>query len=138
MGGLLLAAAVAAVVPGELGRIPFDSPEAETELAGGLLVEYGGASLGLFHVAMAVKTVAFAAMAVALFCPGNFGLWAPLAFFLKIGALLFVSVTLPRAAMARLRIRNVAAFYFTALGATALFGALLVVLDAFLATGGAA
>lgn len=137
VGGLLLAAAVAAVVPGELGRIPFDSPEAETELAGGLLVEYGGASLGLFHIAMAVKTVAFAAMAVAVFCPENFGLWAPLAFFLKLGALLFVSVSLPRAAMARLRIRNVASFYFTALGATALFGALLVVLDAFLAGGAA-
>jgi formate hydrogenlyase subunit 4 len=137
VGGLLLAAAVVAVVPGELGRIPFDSPEAETELAGGLLVEYGGASLGLFHVAMAVKTVAFAAMAVALFCPYRFGLWAPVAFFLKVGALLFVSVTLPRAAMARLRIRNVAAFYFTALGAIALSGALLVVLDAFIAGGAA-
>jgi len=138
VGAVLLACVVAAVVPGELGRIPFDSPEAETELAGGLLVEYGGASLGLFHVAMAVKTVAFAAMAVAIFCPYSFGLWKPLAFFLKVGALLFVSVTLPRAAMARLRIRNVAAFYFSALGALALFGAFLVVVDAFLASGGAA
>ena len=91
----------------------------------------------LLFAALAAWMPAFAAMAVAVFCPENFGLWAPLAFFLKLGALLFVSVSLPRAAMARLRIRNVASFYFTALGATALFGALLVVLDAFLAGGAA-
>ena len=34
-GALLLLVSLIAVTPGELGRIPFDIAEAETELAGG-------------------------------------------------------------------------------------------------------
>ncbi len=36
-GAILLLVSVMAVTPGELGRIPFDIAEAETELAGGML-----------------------------------------------------------------------------------------------------
>jgi len=59
------------VVPGELGRIPFDAPEAETELAGGLLVEYSGRNLALFYLSLAVKTIVVGALIVALFFPYN-------------------------------------------------------------------
>jgi formate hydrogenlyase subunit 4 len=39
VGAILLLVSLIAVTPGELGRIPFDIAEAETELAGGMLVE---------------------------------------------------------------------------------------------------
>jgi formate hydrogenlyase subunit 4 len=55
VGVLLLLVCMLLVVPGELGRIPFDAPEAETELAGGLIVEYSGRNLALFYLSLAVK-----------------------------------------------------------------------------------
>jgi len=36
------------VTPAALSKIPFHSPEAETEIAGGLLVEYSGRNLAMF------------------------------------------------------------------------------------------
>ena len=45
VGAAILLGTMLLVLPGELGRIPFDAAEAETELAGGALVEYSGRSL---------------------------------------------------------------------------------------------
>lgn len=138
IGALLLFVVMLVVTPGELGRIPFDSPEAETELAGGILVEYAGRSLALFQLALAVKTVAMCGILVALFLPWNFGLPAWLAWGVKSGVLLFAAVSLPRAAMARLRISQVAGFYWKWLGAMAFLGLLCLALDARLHGGLAA
>ncbi|MCK9313838.1 MAG: NADH-quinone oxidoreductase subunit H, partial [Methanocorpusculum sp.] len=57
IGLLLLLFLFMWITPGELSRVPFDSPEAETELAGGILAEYSGRNLGLFSLAQAVKMV---------------------------------------------------------------------------------
>ena len=135
VGLLLLLAVLLAVVPGELGRIPFDAPEAETELAGGILVEYSGRNFALFQLALAVKTVAMCGVVIALFAPWNFGLPGWLAWLLKAGALMFASVSLPRAAMARFRISQVAGFYWKWLGAMALLGLFFLALDARLCGG---
>jgi len=35
----------------KLGRVPFDIPEAETEIAGGAYIEYSGPLLGFFRMA---------------------------------------------------------------------------------------
>ena len=69
IGVLLLLATMILVVPGELGRIPFDAPEAETEIAGGLIVEYSGRNLALLTLSLAVKTIVVMALIVALFFP---------------------------------------------------------------------
>ncbi len=144
LGGLglfLLLGVMLLVAPGELGRIPFDSPEAETELAGGLLVEYSGRSLALFQLALAVKSVAFCALMVALFAPWDLSqfvaLPGPLAavgdfgfFVAKSGVFLFFGVSLLRASVARLRITEVVEGYWKWIGLTALGALLLVILDA--------
>ena len=141
MGLLLLLATMLLVVPGELGRIPFDAPEAETEIAGGLIVEYSGRNLALFQLALAVKTVVVSALVVSLFFPWGVSDLLPLrplaalladaAFFLaKILVVLFFSVTLARVSVARLRINHVVDVYWKALGILSILGLLLLAVDA--------
>ena len=142
MGLLFLLATMILVVPGELGRIPFDAPEAETEIAGGLLVEYSGRNLALFTLSLAVKTVVVTALLVSLFFPWNLSpllslpLPPPLAipfdlsfFLLKLLVVLFFSVTLVRISVARFRITQVVDVYWKALGALSLVGLVLVMVD---------
>jgi formate hydrogenlyase subunit 4 len=140
-GCLLLLLALLIVTPGELSRIPFDTPEAETELAGGLLVEYSGRNLALFYVAQGVRTVAMASLAVALFFPhslsaclslgGPAGAAADIAFYLvKMVVVILLAVTLLRVAMARLRITHVVALYWKYVGAMSLLGLILIMADA--------
>lgn len=142
VGVFLLLATMVLVVPGELGRIPFDAPEAETEIAGGLIVEYSGRNLALFTLSFAVKTVVVVSLLVALFFPWNLSRWiafsspltagaADAAFFaVKALLVLFFSVSLVRVSVARFRINQVVDIYWKALGALALLGLLLVIADA--------
>ncbi|NOX44481.1 MAG: NADH-quinone oxidoreductase subunit H [Caldiserica bacterium] len=140
IGLLFLFVALLAVTPAELSKIPFDIPEAETEIAGGLLVEYSGANLALFYLADVIKTVVIAALVVALFIP--YGIAAPLgvdgvggqvldlAFFLvKLFGVIFVAVTVVRVAFARLKVDQVARFYLLPTTLLALAGLFLLVLD---------
>jgi formate hydrogenlyase subunit 4 len=147
IGCLLLLIVLAWVTPAELSRVPCDTPEAETELCGGLLVEYSGRNLALFYLAQGVKTVAMAALAVALFLPWNISwfvtlspnaaLAADFAFFLlKILAVIFFSVSMIRVGMARFRITHVVSIYWGYLGGLGLLGLILVVLDAYIGGGG--
>ena len=143
MGLLLLLATMILVVPGELGRIPFDAPEAETEIAGGLLVEYSGRNFALFSLSLAVKTIVVTSLIVALFFPWNLtdfvaisccpylAAAANAAFFLfKLFVVLFFSVTLVRISVARFRITQVVDVYWKILGALSLVGLILVMVDA--------
>ena len=143
IGLLLLLATMLLVVPGELGRIPFDAPEAETEIAGGLLVEYSGRNLALFSLSLAVKTIVVTSLIVGLFFPWNLtdlvataccpylAAAANSVFFLfKLLVVLFFSVTLVRISVARFRITQVVDVYWKVLGALSLVGLLLVMVDA--------
>lgn len=144
MGLLLLLVTMLLVVPGELGRIPFDAPEAETEIAGGLLVEYSGRNLALFNLSLAVKTVVVMGLIVALFFPWNLSTifnWPPslfgsLADFLfliaKMLGVLFVSVTLVRISVARLRINQIVSIYWKVLGSLSILGLLLIMADHYI------
>ncbi|HJK08813.1 MAG TPA: NADH-quinone oxidoreductase subunit H, partial [Methanocorpusculum sp.] len=133
---LILLVMMAWVTPGELSKIPFDSPEAETELAGGILVEYSGRNLGLFTLSQSVKTVAMSAFGIILLLPWNLspilglsGLSAgavDLVFFvLKVLFVVIVSVTVVRTMMARFRITQVVGLYWLGLG---VLGALAIIL----------
>ncbi len=55
----------------EANRIPFDIPEAESELVGGVLIEYTGIRMGIVMVAEYVHTLVASALAVALFFGGG-------------------------------------------------------------------
>jgi NADH-quinone oxidoreductase subunit H len=57
----------------ELERIPFDLPEAETELVNGYLTEYGGMNFGLIQLGVYVKFYALAGLFTTLFLGGWYG-----------------------------------------------------------------
>ena len=89
----------------ETNRVPFDLPEAETELVAGFHTEYSGMKFAFFFLAEYANIMVTTAVAVALFFGGWQGLdWIPLPGFvwylLKMGVLIFVFIwlraTLPR------------------------------------------
>ncbi|MDD3406986.1 MAG: NADH-quinone oxidoreductase subunit H [Methanomicrobium sp.] len=146
IGFIILMAVIAWVTPAELSRVPCDTPEAETELCGGLIVEYSGRNLAVFYLAGAVKTVCMLALSVAIFLPWNLSwfiempgyaaLAADLLFFiLKMILVLFVSVSLIRVSMARFRINHVVSVYWGLLAIAGLFGLILIIADVFLRGG---
>jgi formate hydrogenlyase subunit 4 len=143
IGVLILFLVMLIVTPAELSRIPFDTPEAETELAGGILVEYSGKNLALFTLTQGVKTVVMGSLVVALFLPYRLSeiLAAPaiiqpvldLAFFVILVVLVtFVSVSLLRVSMARFRINQVVSVYWIYFSLAGIAGMLLIIADHFL------
>ena len=145
-GLLLLMASLLYIIPAELAKVPFDSPEAETEIAGGLLVEYSGRNFALFYLTDGVKTVVVAAIMVALFVPWTvsdllsmqgmefsseaLGWLFNIAFFVvKVGAIVFFAVSLARSAFSRLRIEQAVQTYWFLVTGMALFGLLLLMVD---------
>ncbi|MEA1958291.1 MAG: complex I subunit 1 family protein [Chloroflexota bacterium] len=144
VGALILLFVLLFVTPGELGKVPFDLAEAETELAGGLLVEYSGRNLALFYIANAVRAFAMLSLVVALFFPYNLspligiGASAPaviidaLFFLLKVFLVMFISVVLIRSAMARFKITQASKFYLVTMTLVSLAGLMLIWIDAII------
>lgn len=61
----------------ETRRLPFDLPEAESELVAGFHSEYSGMKFGLFFVAEYLGIILISAMITTLFLGGWHGLWLP-------------------------------------------------------------
>jgi len=140
LGLAILLVSLLVVTPAELAKIPFDIPEAETEIAGGLFVEYSGTYLALFYLADAVRTVVMAGLVVALFVPygiaGLLGLRGAAAqvvdllfWLLKVFFVMVLAVTTVRVGMARLKVDQIARGFWWRITALALGGLLLLVLD---------
>ena len=98
-------AAFAFFYPANLGIVPFDIPEAETEVLEGPLLEYSGPALALFKVMSALKAVVVLGLGVALFMPlpltGGVGLAAWMGQQL---VLVLIGVTAVRVSRGRMRI----------------------------------
>ncbi|MGD0726001.1 MAG: complex I subunit 1 family protein [Spirochaetia bacterium] len=60
---------------GKLERVPFDAPEAETEIVAGSFTEYSGRHLAFFRLAIDSEAIASSSLLAAVFLP--FGLWLP-------------------------------------------------------------
>ena len=140
IGSIILLLALVLVTPAELSKIPFDSPEAETEIAGGLLTEYSGRNLAMFYLTDAVKTLVMSTIIVALFFPYNlsplFGLESYPAFavdivfyLIKILLVVLFSVTLIRVAIARLKIDQIVYTYWVPITLLTLVGLIFLMWD---------
>ena len=140
IGFIILLFVLVLVTPAELSKIPFDAPEAETEIAGGLLTEYSGRNLGLFYLTDAVKTVVMASLIVAIFFPYNLSTLIGLEsypayavdiifYLIKVLLVILFSVTLIRVAIARLKIDQIVYTYWVWITLMALVGLILIMWD---------
>src|SRR2546425_5425248 len=90
--GILAAVTFLVAATAEVNRVPFDLPEAESELVAGYFSEYTGMRFALFQLGEYGEMFAMAAMAVTLFLGGWRGPVLPpvLWFIIKLYALIFV------------------------------------------------
>ena len=99
--------------PANVGIVPFDIPEAETEVLEGPLLEYSGPVLALFKIMSALKKVVVLSLGIALFFPaapagivGGFLVWL-----VKMAVLMLVGITAVRLSMGRMRIDQAFVFF---------------------------
>jgi formate hydrogenlyase subunit 4 len=141
VGSLILLFTLLVVTSGKGAKVPFDVAEAETEIAGGLLVEYSGRNLCLFYIADIIKAFAMSSLVVALFIPYNLsplvGIGTPvlagivdgLFFLVKVFAVMFISMSVIRAGMARFKISQASWVYIIAMTLIGLIGLILIAVD---------
>ena len=113
----VLPAVVAVIIAaqGKLLRVPFDIPEAHTEIVHGVLTEYSGPKLAIWRLTRGIETIAVAGLIAALFFGGPtkwLGLPAVVDFLIKT-FLLVILWTIIRNIMARLRIDQALRFFWT-------------------------
>jgi len=97
---------------GKLEKVPFDIPEAETEIVAGAFTEYSGRLLALFRLAIDMELVVGASLLAAVFLPFGMQLGAAAGFALYLVKVLFVIllISLFRTIFARLRIDQMIGF----------------------------
>ncbi len=114
---LILVNAIAFIVSiialvGKLERVPFDIPEAETEIVAGTFTEYSGRLLAYFRMAIDMEVVVAASLVAAVFLPFGMELPAVFAFIIylvRVVAVIFI-LSVVRTIFARLRIDQMVSF----------------------------
>ncbi len=93
---------------GKLEKTPFDIPEAETEIVGGVFTEYSGRLLAFFRVTMDVETIVVASLLSAVFIPWGMNFSAVVVFLLYCAKVLLIValISLLRTIFARLRLEQ--------------------------------
>jgi NADH-quinone oxidoreductase subunit H len=121
---------------GKLERLPFDIPEAETEIVGGTFTEYSGRLLALFRMAIDLEMVVGSALLAAVFLP--FGLQygvviASLLLVVKIGFIVFLLAAM-KTVLARIRIEQMVNFCWKYVAPAAVLQLLIsMILSAYVA-----
>jgi formate hydrogenlyase subunit 4 len=113
LSAVLLLVLMLAAFQAFIGRAPFDTTEAETEIMEGPLMEYSGPKLALFHYARMLKLFVYSGLFTALFVPG-LALLHPVASagaFLLCQLGLVILATLVAATHARYRIDQAVRYY---------------------------
>jgi NADH-quinone oxidoreductase subunit H len=100
------------VLLGKLEKVPFDIPEAETEIVGGTFTEYSGRLFAFFKMAINIEMVVAASLLAAVFLPFGLGLPPVAGFLLYLVKISFIIATLSllRSIFARLRIDQMTDF----------------------------
>lgn len=118
----------------ELEKDPFDVPDSESELVGGLCTEFTGAKLAFLHLTRDVQIVFGSALVVELFLGGPYGpvffgvpaFWYSLYFVLKLLAVVIVTEYITTL-FARLRIDQVLSANWRVILPTAILSLMLTV-----------
>jgi len=114
-------------IQGKLERVPFDIPEAETEIVAGSFTEYSGRHLALFRMAIDIEMIVLVSLIAAVFFPvyisGNITLGL-VTYLLKTVILVFI-LALIRSLMARLRIEQMVKFCWLYLAPAAILQILI-------------
>ena len=97
---------------GKLEKVPFDIPEAETEIVAGIFTEYSGRLLALFRLTLDVEMVVGAALLATVFFPIGLSLNVFLRFIIFLVKIFFIVglISLLRSVFARLRIDQMVKF----------------------------
>ena len=112
----------------KLGFIPFDIPEAETEIAGGTHIEYSGAPLALVRLNTAIMYLVMPLFIITLFWGGvNFAGWRILTSILKYVAIVVIMV-LVKNTNPRVRIDHAVRFFWGPMFALSAAAMMLAVL----------
>ena len=112
---------------GKLEKVPFDIPEAETEMVAGSFTEYCGRLLAFFRISLDIELVVGASLLAAVFLPWGLGVSFPLGillFLIKV-CLVIIFVSLARSLFARLRLDQMLTFCWKFLAPLALLQVLL-------------
>ncbi len=120
--------ALVAVV-GKLERIPFDIPEAETEIVEGPLCEYSGRKLAFYRLMFDVETVIGTAL-ISIFYLGGFSgpnIVVSAVLFLIKTLVLLAAISLTKAILGRIRIDQMTEFCWKLLVPVALIQFLMIV-----------
>jgi NADH-quinone oxidoreductase subunit H len=108
---------------GKLEKVPFDIPEAETEIVAGFCTEYSGRFLALFRTSLNVEMIVVASLLAAVFLPFGFNLHNPVAtlllYLVEVFSIIAVT-TLLRSLFARLRLDQMINFCWKYLAPLAL------------------
>ncbi|MCB4792247.1 MAG: NADH-quinone oxidoreductase subunit H [Elusimicrobia bacterium] len=91
---------------GKLEKVPFDIPEAETEIVAGTFTEYGGRLLALFRMTISSELIVISALLAAVFFPFGLGFNPVIGFLIFLFKMLIMIAILAifRTIVARLRI----------------------------------
>jgi NADH-quinone oxidoreductase subunit H len=100
------------VLLGKLEKVPFDIPEAETEIVAGAFTEYSGRLLAFFRMVIDIEMVVAASLIAAVFLPFGLGLGPIIGFILYLlkVTLIIAVVSFLRTIFARLRIDQMTDF----------------------------
>jgi len=118
---------------GKLERIPFDIPEAETEIVAGPLVDYTGRKIGFFRLIMDMEMVAGAGLISALFLGGFTNIlgfpYTSFIVFIVLTLIIVFLLSVIRTVFARLRIDQMATVFWKYLVGLSLIQLLLAAVE---------
>lgn len=120
ISGVVAAITVLLTAQAKLGYIPFDAPEAEQEIMGGVLIEYGGVPLAMFKLAKAMMLFLLPVFMITMLWGGIADWWSILKFLLIVVLVVLVKNTNPR-----FKIDHALRFFWFILGALGIVGVLL-------------
>jgi len=104
----------------KLGLVPFDAPEAETEIMGGVVIEYSGIPLGIFKLTKWMMMVTLPVFLIVLFWGGMGSFWEILKY-----VVLLVVIVLLRNTNPRVRVDQALRFFWGPMTALSLIAVIL-------------